>query len=197
MSLRPKLLFSFALSVALSTVSTYALAKNDVVLPASVTHSHEFMESLTIAAEDGVVDAQIQLARKYDESFKDVENAYKWYAIAAEQGNSQAQAELGVLYSSGKLGEKNHAQAFQWFLKSAQAGNSLGMDLLATFYWKGMGTPRNYIESYAWFSAVVATNSSNEYARNALDELEKKLGPVHIIEAQKSANEIFNAIKNK
>ena len=41
--------------------------------------------------------------------------AYRFYKIAAEDGNADAQNNLGVLYFYGRGAEKNHRRAYMWF----------------------------------------------------------------------------------
>ena len=43
---------------------------------------------------------------------------------AAEQGNAQAQYNLGNMYAQGRGVRQDDAQATQWFRKSAEQGNA-------------------------------------------------------------------------
>jgi len=57
----------------------------------------------------------------------------------AEQGDAEAQAQLGVLYSTGIQTPRDLDAAFNWYQKSADQGNSLGQYNLAFMYIRGTG----------------------------------------------------------
>ncbi|MDT8419890.1 MAG: tetratricopeptide repeat protein [Desulfuromonadales bacterium] len=57
----------------------------------------------------------------------------------AEQGDAEAQAQLGVLYSTGIQTPKNLEEAVKWYRKSADQGHSLGQYNLAFMYIRGEG----------------------------------------------------------
>ena len=50
---------------------------------------------------------------------------------AAEQGDAEAQCELGVLYENGQGVPKDHRKAAEWFRKAAAQGHAEAKDLLA------------------------------------------------------------------
>ena len=50
---------------------------------------------------------------------------------AAEQGDAEAQCELGVLYENGQGVPKDHRKAAEWFRKAATQGHAEAKDLLA------------------------------------------------------------------
>ena len=56
---------------------------------------------------------------------EDYAEAVKWYRMAAEQGNADAQYYLGVMYESGKGVEQNSLEAEKWYGKSAAQGHGL------------------------------------------------------------------------
>jgi hypothetical protein len=51
---------------------------------------------------------------------KDDVEAVKWYRKSAEQGNADAQYNLGVCYEYGYGVPKDHAEALKWYLKPAE-----------------------------------------------------------------------------
>lgn len=55
----------------------------------------------------------------------------------AEQGDAEAQAQLGVLYSTGIQVPRNLDEALKWYQKSADQGSSLGQYNLAFMYIRG------------------------------------------------------------
>ena len=46
---------------------------------------------------------------------------------AAEQGNADAQLEMGILYEFGYNMPKNNVTALAWYLRSAEQGNTLAV----------------------------------------------------------------------
>ncbi|KAG9287676.1 hypothetical protein G9A89_000088 [Geosiphon pyriformis] len=76
----------------------------------------------------------------------DLNRAFYWYELAAKNGDSLAQNEVGYSYLYGEGTEVNHQKAFAWFQMSAEAGNAFGQSSLAFCYKEGIGTnPKSYI----------------------------------------------------
>ena len=46
---------------------------------------------------------------------KNAAEAVKWYRKAAEQGDAEAQYNLGVMYDKGEGVPKNNVEAYKWF----------------------------------------------------------------------------------
>ena len=55
---------------------------------------------------------------------KDEVAAVSWYRKAAEQGNAQAQTNLGWMFAHGLGVSKNRAEAINWYRKAAEQGNN-------------------------------------------------------------------------
>ncbi len=53
---------------------------------------------------------------------KDLVEAVRYYAIAAEQGHAKAQNNLGHMYNEGWGVKKDAKQAFYWYGKAAEQG---------------------------------------------------------------------------
>jgi hypothetical protein len=49
--------------------------------------------------------------------------AAKWFRLAADQGNADAQYNLGVAYANGQGVPQNYAEAYVWSSLSAAQGN--------------------------------------------------------------------------
>jgi len=47
----------------------------------------------------------------------------KYYRLAADQGSSAAQYNLGLQYKNGEGAAKNLAEAKKWFTKAAEQGD--------------------------------------------------------------------------
>jgi len=98
--------------------------------------------------------------------------AFKWFKIAAKQGESYAQAETGIFYLEGEITKKNKNLAHQWFKKSAEQGYSFGEYLLGYSYIEGIGVKKNLDEAIKWFELAASQGSSDaqyELAQILLD----------------------------
>jgi TPR repeat protein len=66
-------------------------------------------------AANGDPDAQFTLGKNYERK-KDFAEAARWYRKSADQGNSYAEASLGIFYRAGKGVARDEVQAEMWFL---------------------------------------------------------------------------------
>ena len=55
---------------------------------------------------------------------QDYAEAIRWYRQAAEQGNAEAQFNLGLMYAQGQGVPQDHAEAVRWFRLAAEQGNT-------------------------------------------------------------------------
>ena len=53
---------------------------------------------------------------------RDDAEAVKWYSKAAEQGDANAQYNLGLMYNSGEGIPRDDAEAVKWWRKAAEKG---------------------------------------------------------------------------
>jgi hypothetical protein len=61
---------------------------------------------------------------------KNYEAASKWYQLAAEQGDGDAQFKLGLMYSNGEGLSHDNKEARKWFQLAADQGNTLAQEKL-------------------------------------------------------------------
>jgi TPR repeat protein len=54
---------------------------------------------------------------------KDYKEAVKWYRLSAEQGDTSAQYNLGVMYSNGQGVPQDYTLAHMWFNLSGSSGH--------------------------------------------------------------------------
>jgi uncharacterized protein len=66
-------------------------------------------------AVNGDPDAQFTLGKNYERK-KDFVEAARWYRKSADQGNSYAEASLGIFCRAGKGVPRDEVQAEMWFL---------------------------------------------------------------------------------
>lgn len=69
----------------------------------------------------------------------------------AEQGNPNAQYNLGVIYDRGYGVERDYAKARAWYEKAAAQGNASAAHNLGMMYKKGHGVSVDYQQAADWF----------------------------------------------
>jgi hypothetical protein len=87
-------------------------------------------------------------------------NAIDWYRTAAEQGNSDAQYALGVMYADGQGVPQNYTQAVEWYRKAAERGNANAQSSLGLAYLNGQGIPRDYAKAVQWLGKAAEQGST-------------------------------------
>ena len=73
----------------------------------------------------------------------DYPQALAWYGKAADEGDAEAQAMVGILYARGLGVERDDAQALQWFFKAANQGSARALSLLGDMYSGGRGVQKD------------------------------------------------------
>src|SRR6266581_506625 len=70
----------------------------------------------------------------------------------AEEGDAIAQATLGELYGTGKVGvTKDAGDALKWYRKAAQQGVAEAQYNLGVCYDKGLGVEKDAVEAVNWY----------------------------------------------
>lgn len=82
---------------------------------------------------------------------QDYQKALQILKPLAEQGNSQAQAMLGLMYDNGHGVDKDPAVAFKWYLKAAGQGIPVVQHDVGVKYFQGTGVAQNYQEAAKWW----------------------------------------------
>lgn len=143
------------------------------------------------AAEQGDPEAQFQLGGLYERGNgvpEDVAEAAAWYRRAADQGYANAQFRLGFAYSNGEGVPLDDAESIAWFRRAAEQGHDAAQWMLGTMYaWGGRGAPRDEVAAYMWLHLAVSQNDGHD--RSPLDQLEARMSPEQIAEAQRLARE--------
>jgi len=76
--------------------------------------------------------------------------AQEWQPLA-EQGDANAQYNLGILYHKGRGIPQDDVQARKWYGKAAAQGLAKAQFSLGTLYFNGEGGPKDYQEALRWF----------------------------------------------
>ena len=99
----------------------------------------------------------------------------KWIRKSADQGNADAQCNLGFAYSVGRGVEKNQKEATKWFLKAADQGNADAQCNLGAAYFHGIGIIKDVQAAYGWF--LLATAGGNKEASLMVAFIAKNASP--------------------
>jgi hypothetical protein len=78
----------------------------------------------------------------------------------AEQGNADAQYNLGVMYDNGQGVPQDKAEAVKWYRKAAEQGHARSQFSLGLMYAVGEGVPMDKVKAYM-FSSLACSNPRN------------------------------------
>ncbi len=84
----------------------------------------------------------------------DYAKAATLYLPLAEQGNSSAQYNLGVLFSQGRVIQQDYNEAVHWYMAAAQQGHPQAQADLGEMYLKGKGVQQDYRKAMQWFTSA-------------------------------------------
>lgn len=106
---------------------------------------------------------------------------------AAEQGDPEAQYDLGEAYHEGNDIPQNQLLAVKWWLKSADQRCAAAMYMLGQAYSNADGVPRDYVQAYMWFalqwnepSGVGPRMFFSPAADEILEDLKAKMTPAQL-----------------
>jgi TPR repeat protein len=74
---------------------------------------------------------------------QDYVEAVKWYRLAEDQGNADAQSNLGYMYANGRGVRQEHTEAVKWYRLAAGQGNAKAQCNLGVMYATGQGVPQD------------------------------------------------------
>jgi len=117
----------------------------------------------------------------------DYSTAVKLLGELAEQGDVDAQFNLGLMYDKGKGVPQDYKRAVNWYTKAAEQGVAGAQYNLGLMYANGQGVPQDYIKAHMWWN--IASASGGEKARTDMDILAGLMTQEQIAEAQEFARE--------
>lgn len=103
----------------------------------------------------------------------------------AEQGNPEAQWQLGARYHNGEGVPKDDVQAMLWFQRAADQGNVMAQATLGAYYWAGRGVPQDLTKAYFW--SAVAFAQGDENSRGRLEGLTSQMTREQVFAARQQA----------
>jgi TPR repeat protein len=111
--------------------------------------------------------------------------AVKWYRLAAEQGDADAQSNLGFMYANGRGVPENDAEAVKWYRLAAEQGNASAQYNLALMYDEGEGVIQNNVIAHMLYNLAGAQGYKN--GRKNRDVISERMTPNDISRAQEMA----------
>jgi GAF domain/Sel1 repeat/PilZ domain len=83
----------------------------------------------------------------------------------ADQGDAEAQWQMGVRFHNGEGVPHDDAQAMQWFHRAAEQGHVTAEATLGAYYWAGRGVPQDLSQAYFWSAIALAQGDENSKSR--------------------------------
>ncbi|HEY6302129.1 MAG TPA: GAF domain-containing protein [Terriglobales bacterium] len=103
----------------------------------------------------------------------------------ADQGDAEAQFQMGVRYHNGEDVPQDDTQAMQWFLRSAEQGYVDAQSHLGAYYWAGRGVPEDLSKAYFWSAIAFAEGDDNSKSR--LEGLASQMTQAQVSDARQQA----------
>lgn len=105
--------------------------------------------------------------------------------VLAEQGDADAQFNLGLMYYNGQGVLQDYEEAVKWCILAAEQGYAKAQLSLGKMYYYGKSVTPNCSRAYMWLN-VCAANGDSDCIKNR-DIVAKKMSNQHIAKAQKMA----------
>ena len=117
----------------------------------------------------------------------DYSTALKKWTPLAEQGNTHAQYNLGVMYEKGRGVPQDYKTAVKWYTLAAEQNDAVAQLNLSICNCKGQGVSKSHVRCHMW--ANLSASSGNERAAMLREGLRDVLSPSQIEQAQKLSRE--------
>ncbi|KAJ3101451.1 Leucine-rich repeat serine/threonine-protein kinase 2, partial [Phlyctochytrium planicorne] len=138
-----------------NTVQSVEVQTPKTLAPERISTNAEF-ERRKKEAESGNVESQLWMGNQLKDGNKAFNvdtnpvEAFKWFQMAAEKGNSEAEERVGDMYREGKGVEQNQREGFKWYLKAVRQGNASVENKIGNCYLKGEGISKSVAEGVKW-----------------------------------------------
>jgi len=97
---------------------------------------------------------------------KQYKRAYQIWLPLAEQGDQEAQYNIGLLYMKGNGVEKNERTALHWFTRAGEQGMADAQYNAGVMFYSGKGVYPDHKSAIEWWT--LAANQGNPNAQNNL-----------------------------
>ena len=117
----------------------------------------------------------------------DFATALKEWKPLAENGDADAQYNLGIMYRKGEGVPQDYKEAVRLYRLAAEQGLADAQNNLANRYYYGEGVNKDIVYAHMWKN--ISASNGYEPAKEELKIIEKKMTSSHISEAQRLARE--------
>ena len=100
----------------------------------------------------------------------DYKTAFNEWKPLADQGDADAQYNLGVMYYKGKGALKDYKQAVKWYQKAADQGYASAQHNLGFMYAYGEGVLKDLSKAKYWIKKAYENPSANSKTKNLAEE---------------------------
>ncbi len=150
----------------------------------------EELNELEKLAEEGDLDAQIELADLYNEGLRvsiNIKKALIYYEMAAFQGDLYSIFRLGFYYFNIEFSRiSNREKALEYFLMAANLKDDYGQYIVGYCYFKGQGIEEDLDEAIKWFKLA---------AEQEMVEAQLLLGDIYYKHKRSAKKNTLEAIK--
>jgi len=120
-------------------------------------------------AREGDPEAQCIVGRMYVDD-NNYDEGIKWYRLAAEQGNDEAQRFMsGMFYYGGSGVESDFNEAAKWYRQIAERGDPDAQYTMGEMYEEGKGVPKDEKKAAEWYE--LAAEQGNEFAQRKIADM--------------------------
>ena len=113
---------------------------------------------------------------------------YAKWKLLAEQGDAEAQHNLGLIYQNGIGIASDYDTAIKWFKSAAEQRYAESSYHLGLMYFSGnYGVTQDYILAHMWWN--ISASQDNKAAGYIRDRLQKKMTATQVEKAQDLARE--------
>lgn len=106
-------------------------------------------ESDSVNSEKKKVNAD-EFCQAMKKNLTEIEQFYNCLKLA-EQGDVEAQVNVGGMCFNGKGIGRNYQEAYKWYMKAAEQGHAIAQNNLGAIYFLGLGVLKNYEEAFKWY----------------------------------------------
>ena len=86
--------------------------------------------------------------------------------VRAEQGDADAQYNLGVMYDQGRGVAQDDAEAMRWWRLAAEQGLADAQYNLGVSYVTGEGVPQDYVQAHLWYNLAASRSTGDILERS-------------------------------
>ena len=98
---------------------------------------------------------------------------FDYWKECAEEGNTQAQYNLGEIYYHGEEVKQDYSEALKWFRKAAEDGLAKAQFMLGVMYENGFGVDKNDTAAVSWYLKAAEQGDTEARKRIGMPKRER------------------------